>query len=86
MTASYVMYHAVGMALSEKTRISGQSGPRTKASIYMGNSFTPTVLLQNVWILLLSSLTNIYLALQLIPFFSLPLTAGVVGYLSIYVA
>lgn len=32
------------------------------------------------------SLTNIYLALQLIPFFSLPLTAGVVGYLSIYVA
>lgn len=53
MTASYVMYHAVGMALSEKTRISGQSGPRTKASIYMGNSLTPTVSLQDVWILLL---------------------------------
>lgn len=52
MTASYVMYHAVGMALSEKTRTSGQSGPRTKASIYMGNSFTPTVALQDVWILL----------------------------------
>lgn len=61
MTASYVMYHAVGMALSEKTRISGQSGPRTKASIYMGNSFTPIVSLHDVWILLFIILSDQHL-------------------------